>query len=171
MTAITSGELTEGNIELIAAFDNGHVMYLDPDKYVDDGTLYSEPLKSNLLAIVPGRGSTARNAAEVRRVAQFDMEVSAVQDGQKFIPRSPEYFGCIVDDDPAASTQDQFFDLSSNITDPQYQDQTVQKRYIVPKRWMVDQAVPMGRRIAFFAQWNESADGWVMMTFDLAWRT
>jgi hypothetical protein len=171
MTAITSGELTEGNIELIAAFDTGHMMYLNPDDFVDDGMQYGETLKSNLLAIVPGRGSTARNAAEVRRVMQFDMEVSTVQQDQEFIPRSPEYFGCIVDDDPGQSTQDMFFDLSANICDPQYQDQTVQKRYIIPKRWMVDQAVPMGRRIAWQAQWNDSPDGWTMMSFDLAWRT
>ena len=78
MTAITSGELTEGNIELIVAFDNGHVMYLNPNGFVDDGVQYSDTLKSNLLAIVPGRGTTARNAAEVRRVAQFDMEVSTI---------------------------------------------------------------------------------------------
>lgn len=171
ITAITSGELSEGNIELIASFDSGHIMFLNPDAFDDDGTLYSDTLKSNLLPIVPGRGSTARNAAEVRRVAQFDMEVSTVPSGQEFMPRSPEFFGCLVDDDPAQSTQDQFFDLSSNICPPQYQDQTVQKRYIIPNRWMVDQAVPMGRRIAFQAQWNESADGWTMFSFDIAWRT
>lgn len=171
MTAITSGELSEGNIELIAAFDSGHIMFLNPDAFDDDGTLYSDTLKSNLLAIVPGRGSTARNAAEVRRVAQFDMEVSTVASEQEFVPRSPEFFGCLVDDDPAQSTQDQFFDISSNICPPQYQDQTVQKRYIIPNRWMVDQSVPMGRRIAFQAQWNESADGWTMFSFDIAWRT
>jgi hypothetical protein len=171
MTAITSGELTEGNIELIAAFDGGHVMYLDPDLFDDDGTLYRDTVVSNLLAIVPGRGTMARNAAEVRKVSQFDMEVSTVQQGQEYIPLIPQFFGCIVDDDPGQSTQDQFFDLSANICDPQYQDQTVQKRYIIPKRWMVDQAVPSGRRIAFQSQWGESADGWVMYSFDLAWRT
>lgn len=171
MTAITSGELTEGNIELVAAFDDGRVLYLNPDGFTDDQTLYGETLVSNLLAIVPGRGSTTRNAAEVRKVAQFDMEVSTVQDGQEFHARSPQFFGCIVDDDPGQSSQDEFFDLSSNICAPQYQDQTVQKRYIIPKRWMVDQAVPSGRRIAFQAQWGESADGWTMFSFDLAWRT
>lgn len=172
MTAITSGELTEGNIELIAAFSSGHVMYLDPASFVDDGVQYSDTLVSNLLAVVPGRGSTARNAAEVRRVTQFDMEVSTIPGTQNdFIPRAPEFFGCLVDDDPGQTAQELFFDLSGNICDPQYQDQTVQKRYIIPKRWMVDQAVPQGRRIAFQAQWAQSPDGWVMMSFDVAWRT
>jgi hypothetical protein len=171
MTAIISGEITDGNIELIAAFDNGHVMYLNPDGFVDDGVKYSDALKSNLLAIVPGRGTTLRNAAEVRKVTQFDMEISTVQDGQEFIPKSPEFFGCIVDDDPGQSVQDQYFDLSTNICNPQYQDQTVQKRYIIPKRWMVDQAVPSGRRIAFMAKWDASDQGWTMFSFDIAWRT
>jgi hypothetical protein len=172
MTAITSGELTEGNIELIAAFSSGHVMYLDPASFVDDGVQYSDTLVSNLLAVVPGRGSTTRNAAEVRRVTQFDMEVSTIPGTQNdFIPRAPEFFGCLVDDDPGQTAQELFFDLSGNICDPQYQDQTVQKRYIIPKRWMVDQAVPQGRRIAFQAQWAQSPDGWVMMSFDVAWRT
>ena len=171
ITAITSAQLSEGNIELIAAFDTGHVMYLNPSAYVDDAAQYADALKSNLLAIVPGRGSTARNAAEVRRVAQFDMELNTIQNGQEFDALYPDYFGCLVDDDPGQSVQDNYFDLTGNITDPQYQDRTVQKRYIIPKRWMVDQAVPMGRRIAFYAMWNPSPNGWVMMTFDLAWRT
>ena len=171
ITAITSGELTVGNIELIAAFDNGHVMYLDPDGLVDDGVQYGETLKSNLLAIVPGRGSTARNAAEVRKVSQFDMEVSTIPNGQEFTPRTPEFFACLVDDDPGQSTQDEFFDLSGNLCPPQYQDLTIQKRYIIPQRWMVDQAVPMGRRIAFYAAWNVSDEPWTMYSFDIAWRT
>jgi hypothetical protein len=171
VTSITSGELTEGNIELIVAFSSGHVRYLDPDQYNDDGSLYGEPLKSNLLAIVPGRGSTTRNAAEVRRVAQFDMEVSTVASGQEFIARYPEYFGCLVDDDPSQTAQELFFDLSPNRQPPQYQDQTVQKRYILPQRWTVDQAVPMGRRIAWQAEWNASTQAWTMFSFDLAWRT
>jgi hypothetical protein len=171
MTAIISGELTEGNIELIAAFDDGHVMYLDPSSFNDDGALYGETMKSNLLAVVPGRGSTARNAAEVRKIFQFDMEVSAVQNGQEFIPRSPEFFACLADDDPGQSTQDMFFDLSANREPPQYQDRIFQKRFIIPERWMVDQAVPPCRRMAFWAQWNESSDSWTMMSFDLAWRT
>ncbi len=171
MTAITSGEMTEGNIDLIASFDDGHVMYLNPDGFVDDGVQYGDTLVANLLAIVPGRGSTTRNAAEVRRVAQFDMEISTVASGQEFLPRTPEFFGCLVDDDPAQTAQDLFFDLSPNLCPPQYQDQTVQKRYIIPQRWMVDQAVPMGRRIAWQAQWNASSEGWTMYSFDLAWRT
>jgi len=175
ITAITSGEISVGNIELIAAFASGHVLYLDPDSYIDDGAQYGETLVSNLLPIVPGRGTTARNAAEVRRVSQFDMEVStvptALPNGQEFLPRYPQFFGCLIDDDPAQSTMDQFFDLSGNICDPQYQDRTIQKRYIIPKRWMVDQAVPMGRRVAFQAQWSISAEYWTMFSFDIAFRT
>lgn len=172
MTAITSGELTEGNIELIAAFDNGHVMYLDPDKFDDDGTLYRDTVKSNLLAVVPGRGTTARNAVEVRKISQFDMEISKIPiAGNDFEALAPDFFGCLVDDDPGQTAQDGYFDLSSNIRDPQYQDQTVQKKYIAAKCWGVDQDVPPARRIAFMAQWAESANGWTMFSFDIAWRT
>jgi hypothetical protein len=172
MTAITSGELTEGNIELIAAFDNGHVMYLKPDKFDDDGTLYSDTVKSNLLAVVPGRGTTARNAVEVRKISQFDMEVNKIPiAGNDFEALTPQFFGCLVDDDPGQTAQDGYFDLSANIRDPQYQDQTVQKKYIAAKCWGVDQDVPPARRIAFMAQWGESSNGWVMMSFDVAWRT
>jgi hypothetical protein len=172
MTAITSGELTVGNIELIAAFDTGHVMYLDPNAFDDDGSFYSETLKSNLLSVVPGRGTTARNSAEVRKVRQFDMEVSTIPgDNQDFIPRTPEYFGCIVDDDPAQSSQDDFFDLSAYIDFLQYQDQTIQKRYIAARRWMVDSGTPRARRIAFMAQWAQSDQPWKMYSFDIAWTT
>jgi hypothetical protein len=171
VTAATSGEISVGNIQLIVAFATGHVLYLDPNSFTDDGIEYGETLVSNLLPIVPGRGTTARNAAEVRRVAQFDMEVSTVQQGQEFIPRYPEYFGCLIDDDPGQSTMDMFFDLSGNITDPQYQDRTIQKRFIIPKRWMVDQSVPMARRVAFQAQWSISPDYWTMFSFDIAFRT
>jgi hypothetical protein len=172
MTAITSGELTEGNVELIAAFDNGHVMYLNPDAFDDDGTLYSDTVKSNLLAVVPGRGTTARNAVEVRKISQFDMEVNKIPiAGNDFEALVPQFFGCLVDDDPGQTAQDGYFDLSSNIRDPQYQDQTVQKKYIAAKCWGVDQDIPPARRIAFMAQWGESANGWVMFGFDVAWRT
>lgn len=171
ITAITSGETSVGNIELIAAFDSGHVLLFAPNSFTDDGAEYGEALVSNLLPVVPGRGTTARNAAEVRRIYQFDMEVSTVPIDQEFIPRYPEYFGCLIDDDPGQSTQDQFFDISGNICPPQYQDQTIQKRYIIPKRWMVDQAVPMGRRVAFQAQWTPSLEPWIMFSCDVSWRT
>ena len=172
MTAITSGELTEGNIELIAAFNSGHVMYLNPDAFDDDGALYSDTVKSNLLAVVPGRGTTARNAVEVRKISQFDMEVNKIPiAGNDFQALSPEFFGCLVDDDPGQTAKDGYFDLSTNIRDPQYQDQTVQKKYIAAKCWGVDQAVPPARRIAFMAQWSPSANGWVMMSFDVSWRS
>lgn len=172
VTAITSGEVSVGNIELLVAFDTGHVMYLTPGTFNDDGTIYGETLISNLLPIVPGRGTTSRNTAEVRQVAQFDMEVSKVPGtANDFIARSPEFFGCLVDDDPAQSAQEDFFDLSGNICPPQYQDRTIQKRYIAPLRWPVDQAVPHGRRIAFYAQWDPSPNGWNLYSCDLGWRT
>jgi hypothetical protein len=172
VTAITSGEIAVGSIQLIIAFNSGHVLYLDPSSYTDDGVMYTDTLKSNLLPVVPGRGSTARNAAEVRQVVQFDMEVStAVNADLSYTARTPDYFGCLVDDDPAQSIQDNYFNLSANICDPQYQDQTVQKRYVIAKRWMVDQAVPRGRRIAFEAQWNQSANAWTMYSFDVSWRS
>lgn len=171
ITAITSGEVAEGSIQLIAAFDSGHVLYLDPDSRVDDGNQYGETLKSNLFAVVPGRGTTARNAAEVRTVFQFDMEVNKVPiDGNDFAARSPDYFGCLVDDDPEQSVQDDYFDLSANIRDPQYQDQTIQKKYIAAKCWGVDQAVPKARRVAFFAQWNRSASPMKVFTFDVGYK-
>lgn len=170
MTAITSGELTEGNIELIAAFDSGHVMYLDPAAFNDDGSEYGETLKSNPFAVVPGRGTTARNAAEVRKVLQFDMEVSTVRNDQEFNPRFPEFFACLVDDDPAQSSQDDFYDLSANRCPPQYQDRTFQKRYVIPERWMVDQAVPPARRIAFWAQWAQSEKPMKVFSFDVGFK-
>lgn len=171
MTAITSGELTEGNIELIAAFDSGHVMYLNPAAFNDDGSEYGETLKSNLFAVVPGRGTTARNAVEVREVKQFDMEVSKLPiEGNDFAPRIPEFFGCLVDDDPGQSSQDDYFALSANIRDPQYQDRTVQKRYISAKCWGVDQSVPPARRIAFWAQWAESDKPMKVFSFDIGWK-
>jgi hypothetical protein len=172
VTAITSGEVTSGNVELLVAFGSGHVLYLTPDSFVDDNQTYGESLISNLLPIVPGRGTTARNAAEVRQIAQFDMEVSMVPGtANDFIARSPEFFACLVDDDPAQTAQEYFFDLSSNLCPPQYQDRTIQKRYIAPLRWPVDQAVPHGRRIAFYAQWDPSPNGWNLYSMDVAWRT
>lgn len=172
VTAIASGEITSGNVELIAAFDSGHVVSLTPNSFLDDGTEYADTLKSNLIPIVPGRGTTARNAAEVRQVAQFDMEVSMIPgDANNFIARAPEFFACLVDDDPAQSSKDEFFDLSGNICPTQYQDQTIQKRYIAPRRWPVDQAVPHGRRIAFFAEWKKSSEGWSLYSMDVSWRT
>ena len=89
----------------------------------------------------------------------------------EYTARYPEFFGCIVDDDPSQSCRDEFFDLSPNLCPPQYQDQTVQKRYIIPERWPVDQSVPMGRRVAFYAAWDASAEPWIMFSFDVAWRT
>lgn len=172
VTAITSGEVTSGNVELLVAFDSGHVVYLTPDSYSDDGTQYAETLKSNLFSVVPGRGTTARNSAEVRQVAQFEMEVSMIPgDANDFLPRTPQFFGCLVDDDPAQSSQEDFFDLSSNICPMQYQDQTIQKRYIAARRWPVDQAVPRGRRIALYAAWDKSPNPWNCYSLDLAWRT
>lgn len=171
ITAITSGEIAEGEIQLIAAFDNGNVLYLDPTAYNDDGTLYGETLKSNLFAVVPGRGTTARNAVEVRQVTQFDMEINKLPiDGNDFAPRVPQFFGCLVDDDPIQAAQEDYLDLSANIRDPQYQDQTIQKKFIAAKCWGVDQSVPMARRIAFYAQWNESADPMKMFSFDVGWK-
>lgn len=171
-TAITSGETSVGEVNLLVAFADGHVCYLTPGTYNDDGAEYGETMKSNLLSVIPGRGSSSRNAAEVRQIAQFDMEISkAPVDGNDFLTRSPEFFACLVDDDPTQSTQEMFFDLSGNITDPQYQDQTIQKRFIGAKRWMVDQAVPHARRVAFMAQWDASDQPWTLYTWDLAWRT
>lgn len=196
-SAITSGETSVGGIQLIIAFTSGHVMQLTPGSYLDDALPYGENLKSNLLAIVPGRGTSGRNTAEVRTVVQFDMEVSKLavtpatpqSSGMTisfagvttpvpsyplatfYTPRTPDYFACLVDDDPAQSTQDNFFDLSPNLQPPQYQDQTIQKRYISPNRWTVDQAVPRARRVSFYAQWNPLDEPWSMYSCDVAWRT
>lgn len=171
MTAITSGEIAVGEIQLIAAFDDGHVMYLDPSTFNDDGTQYAETLKSNLFAVVPGRGTTSRNAVEVREVKQFDMEVNKLPiEGNDFAPRTPEYFGCLVDDDPEQAVKDDYTDISANIRDPQYQDQTIQKKYIAAKAWGVDQSVPPARRIAFWAEWSESEKPMKVLSFDLGWK-
>lgn len=178
-TAITSGETSVGNIQLIVAFETGHVMYLTPNTFTDDGSDYADVMKSNLFSVVPGRGTTSRNAAEVRKVAQFDMEVSKTPIINASYPnaelgykeQAPDFFACLVDDDPIQAVQTDYFDLSANKQPPQYQDRTIQKKYIAPVRWTVDQAVPPARRIALFAQWNESPNGWQCYSLDLGWRT
>ena len=172
MTAITSGELTVGNIELIAAFDTGHVMYLDPNAFDDDGSFYSETLKSNLLSVVPGRGTTARFLPKFARCANLIWKCRRYPETiRTSSPELPEILWLHrMDDDPACSRRRMIcFDLSAYIDFLQYQDQTIQKRYIAARRWMVDSGTPRARRIAFMAQWAQSDQPWKMYSFDIAW--
>lgn len=167
MTCVFSGETTSGNIQLLGAFSTGHVMQITPGTYMDDGNLYSESMKTNLLPLMPFRSTTQRNHEDAADLQQFEIEINA--DGNRN-PYLPDYFAAIYDDDPTVSIQNDYNELTANLAPMPFGAAGVpQGKTLQAWSYKADSMSEPCIRTAFWIQWNESENPWKLYSFDLAW--
>lgn len=176
-TCLTSGQTAISEINLMAAFSTGHVRYLEVSNpvYDDDGAIYADELRSGLITMVPGRGTSARNHTEVKTPKQWEFEtdtyITLDADGNVtgYQPNVPDIFLAQMDDDPT------LLDLAfwSNQGSPQplqYDAQWESRRSLTARRWVAPQSMGMGIRASFCVQWSAAPQGWKVYSLDLAWQ-
>lgn len=111
--AITSGEITPGNVLMMAAFTDGSIRCLDETNvgYNDNGTTYGEKVVTNLVPCGTSGDATNRNRQEVGTPQQLEFETG---------PRILESVSLLLDEDPTY-TEANWRDQLSGSTPPIYQ--------------------------------------------------
>jgi hypothetical protein len=112
--AITSGEVSPGNVYLFLAFTNGAVCWLDAANlaYTDNGGQYAETVVTNLIPCGTGADDTSRNRQEVGTPEQVEFETGT---------RILESIALLLDEDPTYA-QANWRDQLQGSTPPFYQN-------------------------------------------------
>lgn len=155
--AITSGEVTAGNVLLIAAFTDGTICWLDETNvgYTDHGVQYGEAIVTNLVPCGTGGDSTDRNRQEVGTPKQLEFETG---------PRMLESVALLLDEDPTYASAN-WRDQLSGSTDPTYQ---VPGQSLIKKVYRASYAMQSAERAAIKFGYGASTTPWQVYSLALA---
>jgi len=155
--AITSGEVTVGNVLLIVAFANGLICWLDESNifYNDNNTTYGENLVTNLVPCGTSGDATNRNRQEVGTPKQLEFETG---------PRLLDSVALLLDEDPTYANAN-WRDQLQGATTPTYQ---VPGQSLIKTEYKASYSMQSAQRAAIQFGFNVSTTPWTIYSMALA---